>query len=59
MSTHSSVRSMPKLVIKKAEKKGYTYYKTPKWPDYPYDEWQSRIAKARKLMVENKGSEGE
>jgi len=37
-------------MIKKVDR---TFYPDPRFPDYPYPEWESRIARARKLMAEN------
>ncbi len=30
-----------------------TYYQQPRFPDYPYSEWEARIAKAQELMAKN------
>lgn len=30
-----------------------TYYPEPRFPDYPYSEWESRITKARELMAKH------
>jgi Xaa-Pro aminopeptidase len=37
-------------VIKKVERKSY---QVPRFPDYPYSEWEARIKRARELMKEN------
>jgi len=37
-------------MIKKVERK---FYDTPRFPDYPYNEWETRVARARELMAEN------
>lgn len=31
----------------------HTFYETPKYPDFPYGEWQARISNAQRLMGEN------
>jgi len=39
------------MTLVKEEK--YAFYETPKYPDFPYSEWQARISKAQRLMGEN------
>lgn len=37
-------------MLKKVER---TFYQKPRFPDYPYAEWQARIKKARELMAKH------
>lgn len=35
------------------EKTGYTWFKQPRYPDFPYQEWRERIKRAQELMAKN------
>jgi Xaa-Pro aminopeptidase len=41
------------MTLIKPESKGYKFYKTPRFPDVPYAEYEARINKAQRLMYDN------